>query len=60
MTNKECLLQHQKQKTLRLNTEAMKRGYIEMSTINFEIANEMYHLETESTYRIDEQLKEKM
>lgn len=38
---------------LNIDVEAMARGYQEMGELNLQLVNEVYHLETEATYTIE-------
>lgn len=40
-----------------IDHEAMAKAYEEMGEINLSIANEDYHLETESTYTVENFIK---
>lgn len=57
MTNKVYMLRCSKSKCKGLYVKDMEQGYIEMTAINLEIANEMHHLEVESAYRLNKLLK---
>lgn len=51
------MLRCSKSKCKGLYIKEVEQGYIDMTTINLEIANEMYHLEAESAYRLNKLLK---
>lgn len=50
-------LQVLRDKVVGLDIDAMAMGYVSMGDINLEIANEMYHLETEATYSVEDAIK---
>lgn len=50
-------LQVLRDKVVGLDVETMAMGYALMGDLNTEIANEMYHLETEATYSVENAIK---
>ena len=51
-------LQGLQDKVVGLDIDAMAMGYALMGDLNTEIANEMYHLETEATYSVEKAIKQ--
>lgn len=51
-------LQVLRDKVVGLDVEAMAMGYALMGDLNTETANEMYHLETEATYSVENAIKD--
>ena len=57
MTEKSYHISDDKVEIVGIDHEEMARVYQEMGSLNLQLASESYHLETESTYTVEDFIK---